>query len=141
MDRYPVLIPLTREAKLSIFGQTVRLTRFPFRIGRESRVTMVHGEWHYMERRKSKVPPNNELYLFDEGELKNISREHFQIERDDNGEYFLFDRGSACGTVVDDVVIGGKDRTGRHPLREGSVIVIGTETSPYRFEFRLEAPE
>lgn len=129
-----LLIPLTDEARHALQGRDhVEIDRLPFRIGRESRLAMVEGELAFMERRKGNKPPNNDLYLVDNGERLNISREHMQIEADPGDGFLVHDRGSACGTMVDGVAIGGMDRTGSVPLREGSEVVIGTARSPYRF--------
>lgn len=134
MTDWPLFIPLTDEAKEALEGrESIEIDRLPFRIGRESRVAMVSGELLFMERRKGKKPPNNELYLLDNGELLNISREHLQIEMTGDGGFRVFDRGSACGTRVDGQTIGGKDKTGSAPLENDSEIIIGTSESPYRF--------
>lgn len=134
MTNWPLLIPLTDEAKLALNGRdSIEIDCLPFRIGRESRMAMVSGELQYVERRKGTVTPNNDLYLYDSGKLLNISREHLQIEMNRKGEFSVYDRGSACGTHVDGVAVGGKDETGRAPLRNDSELVIGTSDSPFRF--------
>jgi len=134
MNEWPLLIPLTEEARSALDGRDfVEIDRIPFRIGRESRLAIVKGELLYMERRKSDSEPNNDLYLFDSGELLNISREHLQIESDGDGRLMVYDRGSACGTHVDGLAIGGRDTTGYAQLRNDSEIIIGTAESPYRF--------
>jgi len=136
----PVLLPLTPEAEESIQGKEIRLEPFPFRVGRESRLRMVNGVLRPMERRKLHAPPNNELYLIDRGERLNVSREHFQIEkRREDGTYELVDRGSACGTIVGGHVVGGRDKGGRCPLKDGDVIVVGTSKSLLVFRFLLSS--
>lgn len=135
MPDLPLLVALTEEAKAALGGREhFEIDCLPFRIGRESRLAVVNGELLYMERRKGSKPPNNDLYLFDTGELLNISREHLQIEAADGGGARVHDRGSACGTHVDGASIGGGDRTGSAPLKDGSEIVIGRRESPYRFK-------
>jgi len=130
-----LLVPLTIDARNALAGRDhVEIDRLPFRIGRESRLAMVGGELAFMERRKGAKPPNNDLYLLDDGQLLNISREHLQIDRDAGGGFVVHDRGSACGTRVDGNAIGGRDRTGSLPLEDDSEIVIGTRDSPYRFK-------
>ncbi len=104
-------------------------------MGRESRVGFVDGAYRTLERRKGGGVPNNDLYVIDRGDKLNISREHFQIEREDDGSYWLVDRGSACGTAVDGAAVGGHDHAGRLPLKPGSTIRVGIATSPYQFEF------
>ena len=137
----PVLRPQTSEARASIQEKNeIKLDTFPFRIGRESRIRMVNGKPQLMERRKFQAPPNNELYLIDIGRRLNVSREHFQIEKNEDGTYMLVDRGSACGTIVGKQPIGGGDQGGNGPLKDGDVIVVGTSKSSFVFRF-LVSPE
>jgi pSer/pThr/pTyr-binding forkhead associated (FHA) protein len=113
----------------------VAIRKFPFRVGRESRVKIVDGRVERIERvRANTSAPNNDLYLIDDGHLLNISREHFQIER--NGEkFYLYDRGSACGTIIGERAVGGEDRGETVELKDGDKIIIGTSKSPYIFQF------
>lgn len=135
-----VLKTMTPEAERAvpdgmIESGLIRIRQFPFRVGREARVTVVDGEFTIDERRRlGDGKPNNDLYLVDAGRALNISREHFQIESTAEG-YLLVDRGSACGTTVGGVRIGGDDTGGSAPLRDGDTIGIGTESTPYLFTF------
>ena len=114
----------------------VRIESFPFRVGREARVEVVHGELVVLDRRPrtGHEVPSNDLYLHDSGKPLNISREHFQIDSTPDG-YVLVDRGSACGTSVNGVPVGGDDAGGSAPLRDGDTIGIGNESSPHLFTF------
>lgn len=117
----------------------VPLRTFPFRVGRESRVKMIDGKVERIERVKhgaqhGSFVPNNELYLVDEGHLLNISREHFQIERDGE-KFYLHDRNSACGTLVEDRAVGGDNEEDTVELQDGDTITVGTRQSPYIFQF------
>ena len=134
-DTTPFLRPLTDEAHKAMQRDKRLITHVPYRVGRERRVALINGEYHSMERRASSQPPNNELYLLDLGEKLNVSREHLQIEQEEDGRYVLIDRGSACGTIVDDQPVGGHDHGGRWPLHNGSTIRVGISSSPYLFEF------
>jgi pSer/pThr/pTyr-binding forkhead associated (FHA) protein len=78
--------------------------------------------------------PNNDLYLLDMGERLNISREHFQIEARDS-QFFLIDRGSACGTLVEGETIGKGRNGGERRLENGDVIIVGTSESKFIFKF------
>ncbi len=131
----PVLIPLTSEAQEAIQGDSIKLNKFPFLIGRESRVITAVGSVRYIERRKKAASPSNDLYIRDKGKNLNISREHLQIEKKEDGTYDIVDRGSTCGTIVDNRVVGGRDKGGHCPLIDGSVIVIGSSKSPFIFKF------
>jgi pSer/pThr/pTyr-binding forkhead associated (FHA) protein len=130
-----VLLPMNSETQSAIQEDKIKIEKFPFRIGRESRrEKMVKRNW-VRERRKKENPPNNDLYLKDEGDLFNVSREHFQIEAKNDGTYELVDRGSTCGTIVADHIVGGRDKGGRYPLKNENIIVIGTFQSPFIFKF------
>jgi hypothetical protein len=90
-----------------------------------------------MERRVGRAARNNDVYLIDDGRMLNISREHFLIEKNDDGSFTLLDRMSACGTFV-----GGKAGEKRcHgsscPLADGDIIIVGVPTSPYIFKFSI----
>lgn len=136
-EQLPVLRAMTPDARTAINRDEVALTRFPFRVGRESRVGVVHGRFTDLDRRLSDESPNNDLYMLDSGRLLHVSRSHLQIDRSQEGGYWLQDRGSACGTVVDGDLVGGHDRGGEHALVNGSQIVVGGPGSPYVFEFLL----
>jgi pSer/pThr/pTyr-binding forkhead associated (FHA) protein len=136
-----VLKAITPEAaKATPRGQIesglIRIENFPFRVGREARVTMVDGELLILDRRPKSghENPSNDLYLHDSGKTLNISREHFQINSTPEG-YVLVDRGSACGTTVNGIPVGGRDAGGSAPLKDGDTIGIGKETSPYLYTF------
>ena len=135
-----VLKALTGEAAQAvptglIVEGMVPILRFPFRVGRESRVSVVKGQLYRIERpRGGAQAPNNDLYLVDGGDPMQISREHFVIERRAEG-FFVVDRGSACGTGVGKAHIQGGNLGGAAPLRDGETIVVGTGPTPYRYQF------
>lgn len=135
--KIPFLIALTGESRLALSGASeLELTRFPFRVGRESRSPAEIGIVLQKERRKKSVAPNNDLYIWDTGPLLNVSREHFQIERSDSGDFFVRDRGSTCGTLVGNIRLGmgGPESC---TLSNDNTIVIGTPQSPFVFRFEL----
>jgi len=113
------------------------IRKFPFKVGRESRVAKINGRLEAIERPKKDInsKPNNDLYLIDRGHLLNISREHFQIDLREDGKFYLVDRGSACGTRSGEVIIGGDDKGGTVELGDGDVICVGTGNSPYLYRF------
>lgn len=135
-----VLKALTPEAveatpKDLIENGYIIITEFPFKIGRESRVVNTDGKLERAERpNKGEAQPNNDLYLVDSGHRLNISREHFLIEKRDQ-QYFLVDRGSACGTKVEGENVGGDDAGGTVQLRDSEVISIGAVGTPYIYRF------
>jgi hypothetical protein len=130
----PVLRSITPTARL-IMGDEIALNRFPFRVGREGRKQRPAGILSKLERRPPIEPSNNELYVKDFGKVVNVSREHFQIEVKSDGSYELVDRGSACGTIVGNNVVGGNFSGGRCPLTFGDAIIVGTRQSEIVFEF------
>ena len=87
-------------------------------------------------------PPLNDLYLVEPkwSDLLQISREHFAIERVGH-QFFVVDRGSACGTTVAGKQIGGDRRGGRTELRHGDQIRGGGDESGYVFRFEIEESE
>jgi hypothetical protein len=130
------LVPLNQETRNAIDVDRVVLDPLPFRIGRESRFRMVGGQLVSMERRNQTGAPNNELYIRDQEQFLNVSREHLVIERAADGSLEVIDRGSTCGALVDETVIGTEAGRMRCALRHGTVIRIGTPASP--FQFRVE---
>ncbi len=131
------LNPETKNAvpQALLRGDLVVISRFPFKVGRESRVVMIDSKLERVERhKKDDTPPNNDLYLMDRCQRLNISREHFQIEKNAAG-YRLVDRGSACGTKVEGVKVGGGNNGGSVELQDGDVIAVGAAGTPYLFRF------
>ncbi|MCE9612977.1 MAG: FHA domain-containing protein [Lentisphaerae bacterium] len=137
----PALVPVTPEAIQAVGTDHIPLAALPFRVGRESRYGVMHGKVVSMERRQSAAAPNNNLYLLDNAEFLNVSREHFLIERKPDGSFEVVDRGSTCGTIVDDQAAGGESSIMRRPLRHGSLIRVGTPTSPFLFRFVIDGSQ
>jgi len=131
------LTALTPEGARTFGARAINIPHFPFRIGRESRRLKWTEQGLVGEKRRA-APPNNDLYLVEELEPMNVSREHFLIGRDDHG-YFVLDRGSACGTLVEGEAIGAQTGNSRAPLHDHDVIIVGTSLSRFIFKFRLEA--
>ncbi len=135
-----VLKAISSEARGTITknclgDEIIGIWKFPFRIGRESRVEKVDGTLVLSERQKiSSGKPNNDIYLVDNGHFLQISRQHLQIEKTEIG-YIVTDRGSACGTIVNTKKIGSEDKGGSTMLKDGDIIKIGADDSHYLFEF------
>lgn len=127
---------LTPEAKAAIGGTFYPMPKFPFRVGRESRASN-RNEGSAGTRRQSGSAPNNDLYLVETGTELNISREHLLIDIRD-GDYFIVDKGSSCGTIVEGEQIGEKRQTTWRRLEDGDVIIVGTSRSKYVFKFVLK---
>lgn len=135
-----VLKAITPEASKSIpvnlmEQDMVRITKFPFSVGRESRIQEIDGKLVTIEREKPHDwAPSNDLYLTDIGKPLQISREHFRIEKS-GSDYVLIDRCSACGTTVKSSSIGGRDSGGEIKLEDGDIIAVGDQDTPYFFKF------
>jgi hypothetical protein len=128
---------MTPEAGEVLGGEYLEITRFPYRVGRESRERQ-HAFAEAERRDAPAVLPNNDLYIREDGGIKNVSREHFAIGRSADGGYTVEDRGSACGTIVGNVTLGGHRRRGVCGIKDGNVIVVGTPQSPYVFKFLID---
>jgi pSer/pThr/pTyr-binding forkhead associated (FHA) protein len=128
------LVALTAEAHAALQGKQHVIERFPFKVGRESRLGRDRS-WQGGERRAGAAPQLNDLYLVESGEVLNVSREHFLIEQA-SGRYFLVDRNSACGTIVEGERVGGERAGGRVELHDHDVVIVGTSLSPFVFKFR-----
>jgi pSer/pThr/pTyr-binding forkhead associated (FHA) protein len=131
-----MLVALTPEAASALGAHEREITRFPHRVGRESRDTQRAAHGTVTERRDPGSRPTNDLYLRDRQEPLNVSRDHFAIDRRDAG-YILVDQGSTCGTIVEGETVGGENKGGAVALRDGDVIIVGTSLSPYVFKFRV----
>ena len=131
-----LLVALTPESRIALGAPEREMTKFPYRVGRESRGTERTPQGVVSERRNPGSRPSNDLYLVEPDDPLNVSREHFEIDRDDAG-YILVDRASTCGTIVEGQGVGGDTRGGTLPLHDGDVIIVGTSRSPYAFKFRV----
>ncbi|MFW5959647.1 MAG: FHA domain-containing protein [Chitinivibrionales bacterium] len=133
------LIPFTEEAAVSLGHRDhLELDKFPFRFGRESRRKKAGDTPLYRDRRRPGCRPNNDFYLFDLGKYLNISREHFQIDRVDE-KYYISDRGSTCGTIINSRV-SLKDAPGkRHELQHGDTITVGKPDSRYIYTLTISS--
>jgi hypothetical protein len=136
-----ILVPVTEEAQRALGGKAqVRITEFPFKVGRESRsANPVIRIAAAVERRLRKAPEVNDLYLVESPSPYgfHISREHFAIERLDDSSFVLIDRNSACGTRVGDRAVGADSKDIRTTVRDGDLITLGTSHSPYVFQIRV----
>ena len=131
------LVALTPESAAAIQAHEINIPHLPFRVGRESR-RFKWTEMGLVGERRTVAAPNNDLYLVEESEPMNVSREHFLIDRTDDG-FFLLDRGSTCGTIVEGEPIGGGQVSLQAPLKDHDVIIVGTSLSRYIFKFRVES--
>ena len=137
-----VLIPLTYDAKDSVVdsktqNKLIPIFNFPFRVGRESRMSENdRGLFVKLRILKSNFQPNNDVYLVNCTSNLEISKEHFQIENIDNN-YFIKDRNSTLGTKLNTEEIGKEKSNTLFPLNDGDIIKIGSSNSTYEFQFLI----
>ena len=137
-----VLLPLTKEATSAIVKgscniELITMSTFPFKIGRESRLgENEKGLFLKLRIIKNNSKPNNDIYLLNESKNLQISKEHFQIEKDKN-TYTLKDRGSTKGTTINGVSYGGGKESFEHELKDGDIIVVGDKTSLFKYQFLI----
>ena len=135
----PYLSAETLVGQQAISGSEILIPVLPFRVGRESRQLSAIASTYLSseDRRETRERPNNHLYLVEMGELRFISREHFLIDRDPDGQYYVQDRGSTLGTIVGRKTIGGQGKKGKAYMRSGDLIIPGGDRSPFVFRFQL----
>ena len=134
----PRLIALTEGARQALGTAELVIERFPFKVGRESRTASADSS-KSVERRSDRVPPLNDVYLVEPADtsVRHVSREHFLLVAE-SGKYFLVDRGSACGTIVNGKTVGGDRRGGLPELPDQAEITVGKAASPFVFTFRID---
>lgn len=99
------------------------IEKFPFRIGRSNR-------------EDGSVFSSNDFSIPDKQPFQ-VSRNHCSIEREGD-HYFVRDRGSTLGTIVNDVHIGIHHGTLTMDLKKGeNTVVVGSQRSPYKFRVEL----
>jgi hypothetical protein len=114
-----VLQALTEHARARLPEPVVTITKFPFRIGRK----------HEVQGKGATVFAANDLAVADDKPYQ-ISRNHCSIEREGD-HFFVRDRGSTVGTVVNDTPIGLAEDTLTCDLRGGdNEILLGADDSP-----------
>lgn len=112
---------LTPEAGSALGAGELEITKFPFKVGRKT------------ENYAKDLFSHNDLYLEDNKPF-NVSRNHFSIQGK-MSKFFVIDRGSALGTWVNDIRIGGPSGTNEAELNRGdNTVVAGSPESPYRFK-------
>lgn len=125
---YPsvVLTAGSDHAMARLPESTVTITKFPFRIGRK----------HDTPGKGATVFATNDLPIADEKPYQ-ISRNHCSIEREGDN-FFVRDRGSSLGTVVNEAAIGLAENSLTHDLKGGeNKILLGSDESEFQFKITL----
>jgi pSer/pThr/pTyr-binding forkhead associated (FHA) protein len=129
-DQIAVFLRALTPESQECLGANQKEISLPFLVGRESRINEPN---RFSGRRRASSVRNNDLYLAEAG-LCNVSRDHFLIERR-NGSFYLVDRGSMCGTIVEGMTVGGVRTGGEKKIQNGDVIIVGTSASKHVFKF------
>lgn len=134
------LVAVSDEARAALGNRAdVRIKGFPFNVGREGRIGRFEKFKLEVERRLSRHPALNDLYLVEpSSDTLHISREHFAIGYVD-GQHVLVDRESALGTIVAGTQVGSDQRARQVALHDGDLITVGDASSPYVFRFQIDA--
>lgn len=132
-----VLLPLNSKAKKSLVNEKIiSIKNLPYKVGRESRLGKnERGFFIKLRIFSDESKANNDIYLIDEDEFLQISKEHFEISLNEDNHYILRDRGSSNGTTLNGNTIGGERQVSEDILKDGDIIQIGSESSEYRFQF------
>ena len=108
---------LTPQAIRALPISPFKITKFPFRIGRQSPDELA----------------NNDLSIPD-GRPLQVSRHHLAFIKQD-GRFGISDRGSTLGSLVDGKPVGGSaGQFGTVYLEAESILVLGEQHSPFRFK-------
>ncbi len=119
-----LLSAATDHARQRSSAQELRIDKFPFRIGR-------------MPTGGADVLAHNDFFIRD-GEPYRISRNHCAIDREGD-RFFVRDRGSTLGTIVNGRSIGLGSDSISAPLKAGeNKIRLGGEDSPFLFDLRID---
>lgn len=104
------------------FGD-MAINKFPFRIGR-------------LNHEDGSVFSSNDFSIPDKQPFQ-VSRNHCSIEREGDN-YFVRDRGSTLGTIVNGVAIGVPYGKLTVDLKRGeNTLIVGSQKSPYKFRIHL----
>ncbi len=121
-----VLTACNDHAMARLPESSVTIQKFPFRIGRK----------HDTPGKGATVFATNDLPIADEKPYQ-ISRNHCSIEREGD-HFFVRDRGSSLGTVVNDAAIGLAENSLTQDLRGGeNQILLGSDDSQFQFKVTL----
>ena len=115
---------MTDKAIEILNNKELIIKKFPFKIGRES------------SHRYDAIFVDNDMFIEDEMPY-NVSKNHLSINLHGN-QFYVLDRGSSLGTIVNGKNIGGNISDYKSVLNKGkNTMIIGSETSPYQFKITL----
>ena len=121
-----ILTACNDHARARLPETSVAIQKFPVRIGRK----------HDTPGKGATVFASNDLPIADDKPYQ-ISRNHCSIEREGDN-FFVRDRGSSLGTVVNEAPIGLAENSLTHDLRGGeNQILLGSDDSQFQFKVTL----
>ena len=118
-SRFAVLSGLNEVSSDALGGGEMKISRFPFKVGREN------------ELEKVDIFSDNDLNLNDDIPF-NVSRNHFLIDKIE-GKLIVIDRGSTMGTIVN----GEKINTQKILNEKMNEIIVGSKASPFIFKLEI----
>ena len=120
-----VISGVTPGAMSALDNTSIEIETFPYKIGRKT-------DSFYRD-----LFSNNDLYIRDTKPY-NISRNHLSIQSY-MGKFFIIDRGSSLGTIVNDTRIGG--RLQKHEIEllrnRENIVTFGPYESPFKFKVSI----
>ena len=131
-----LLQAMTPASRKALGGERYLLSKLPFRVGRRERLPSPKGL--ALVGLPSGKDAINDFLILESGDRRFISREHFLIDRRLDEGFYLVDRGSTLGTLVEGRLIGGDKRGGEVRLGDGAIIIPGGQDSPYIFRFKIK---
>ena len=119
------LNPLTRAAAATLPEGGLRIENFPFKLGRSPLD-------------EEELPKGtNDLWLNDQKPF-NVSRQHAQIEQEEEDRFIFRDCNSSLGCYVNDEHIGTRSSSSFAQLDPGdNVVILGGRMSPYQFRIQI----
>ncbi len=112
---------ITPEAQQVLNQKQPTIKKFPYKIGRESSHTSYD------------IFVDNDLYIKDSRPYS-VSRNHLSINAGKD-EFYVLDRGSSMGTIVNNVQLGDRTSKFKATLKKGeNVVILGAPDSPYKFK-------
>jgi len=115
---------MTKETRELLSNKTITVTKFPYKIGRQS------------SHRTDDIFVDNDLFFKDEVPF-NISRNHLSLNIYKN-TFYVLDRGSSIGTIVNGKHIGAKQSVFKADLQKGeNFVIMGSDTSPFKLKITV----
>ena len=111
---------LTPETKELCKQKQLTIKNFPYKIGRDSQY------------QRDDIFVDNDMFIKDTSPFS-VSRNHLSINLIDK-EFYVLDRGSSAGTIVNHTLLGGRTTKFKAKLKKGkNIVILGSEISVFKF--------